>query len=71
MLIFFKPIVADATTELKLISIGLVSEDANREFFTELTGYQTSDCRDVIQESALPFLQGGSTRISMRDMSVR
>ncbi len=71
MLIFFDAEMTDLSADRKLISIGFVSEDGEREFYAELSDtYQLSDCSDFVREAVLPNLEGGEARMSMRDLSV-
>ena len=71
MLIFFDTEFTELGIDPKLISIGLVSEDGNREFYAELSDtYQPSDCSDFVREAVLPHLQGGEVLVTMHDLSI-
>lgn len=72
MLIFFDTEFTDFGADSRLISIGFVSEDGQREFYAELSNaYHIADCSDFVRESVLPQLQGGSTLMSIRELAVK
>lgn len=68
-LIFFDTEFTDLGVDAKLISIGLVSEDGEREFYAELSDtYQPKHCGDFAQEAVLPLLQGGAVRFTCAEL---
>ena len=72
MLIFFDTEFTELGANSRLISIGFVSEDGQREFYAELSNtYQIADCSDFVRESVLPQLQGGSSLMSVRELAVK
>lgn len=72
MLIFLDTEMTDLCADRKLISIGIVSEDGSREFYSELIGtYQSSDCSEWVRENVLPHLQGGDALMTMRELALR
>jgi hypothetical protein len=71
MLIFFDTELSDLSIDVRLISIGLISEDG-REFYAELSDtYIPKDCGAFTQEGVLPLLQGGDALMPMSDLSKR
>jgi len=72
MLIFFDTEFTELGLNSCLISIGLVSEDGQDEFYAELSNtYQVADCSDFVREFVLSHLQGGNTRMSVQEMTVK
>jgi len=72
MLIFFDTEFTELGLDARLISIGLVSESGQREFYAELEDtYQLADCSDFVRESVLPHLLGGNARMSLQELTVR
>lgn len=72
MLIFFDTEFTELSLDSRLISIGLVSEDGQREFYSELEDtYKLTDCSDFVRESVLPHLQGGNARMSAQELTVK
>ena len=72
LLIFFDCEFTDLSVDSRLISIGLVSENGNCEFYAELSEtYQSPDCSDFVREAVLPQLQGGDALMTMRELSLR
>lgn len=68
MFIFLDTEFSDFCIDPKLISIGLVSEDA-RAFYTELEdAYTPAECSPFVQEAVLPLLQGGDARMPMHKL---
>lgn len=60
--VFFDTEFTDLGIGSKLISIGLVTEDGDRQFYAELTGtYELSECCDFVRKTVLPQLEGGSS----------
>ncbi|MGE4531357.1 MAG: hypothetical protein AB7C98_08540 [Acidithiobacillus sp.] len=60
--VFFDTEFTDLGIGSKLISIGLVTEDGDRQFYAELTGtYELAECCDFVRETVLPQLEGGSS----------
>lgn len=50
----------------KLISIGLVTEDGQHQYYAELTDtYSRAHCSDFALEHVLPYLEGGACRKSL------
>ncbi|AME28768.1 3'-5' exoribonuclease [Burkholderia sp. PAMC 26561] len=48
----------------KLISLALVAEDGQREFYVELTDtWQISDCTDFVRSKVVPLLGGSGHRL--------
>lgn len=72
LLIFFDCEFTELSIDSRLISIGLVSENGNREFYAELSEtYQSPDCSGFVREAVLPQLQGGDALMTMRELSLR
>ncbi len=72
MLIFFDTEFTELGLDARLISIGLVTENGQHEFYAELEDtYQTDDCSDFVHESVLPHLQGGNTRMSAQELTLK
>lgn len=70
--IFFDTEFTELGIDPRLISIGLVSEDGERDFYAELTDtYQLADCGDFAREAVLPQLEGGMARLTMAELSAR
>lgn len=57
----------------QLISIGLISvDDVNRTFYAELTDtYTLDDCENFVIQEVLPLLQGGDSRMTLDELTVR
>jgi hypothetical protein len=71
VLIFFDTEFTDLGLDPRLISIGLISEDG-REFYAELYYvYEILTYSSFVQESVLPHLTGGDSRISMDTLTLR
>lgn len=72
MLIFFDAEFTELGIDPRLISIGLVSETGNREFYAELADtYQLADCSDFVREAVLPLLPGGEYCMAMHELTLR
>jgi len=72
MLIFFDTEFTELGFDARLISIGLVSEDGQHEFYAELSStYQIADCSDFVRGSVLLHLQGGNTRMPVHELTVK
>lgn len=70
MFIFLDCEFSDLCIDPKLISFGLISEDA-REFYAELEGtYTPAECSPFTQEAVLPLLQGGDARMPMHKLTL-
>lgn len=70
--IFFDTEFTELGIDPKLISIGLVAEDGVRTFYAELSDtYVPSDCSDFAREAVLPHLEGGDTRMTLRELAER
>lgn len=53
----------------ELISIGLIAENG-KEFYSELTDtFDISICSDFVVETVLPLLEGGSHRMTFRELA--
>lgn len=71
MLIYLDTEFTDLIPDNKLISIALVDEN-EEYFYAELTDtYELSDCSDFVKEHVIPFLRGGSYRMTAAECSVR
>ncbi len=71
MFIFLDTEFTELGIDPKLISIGLVSEDG-REFYAELSDtYEQTDVGDFARKEVLPLLEGGSSRMTMPELSLR
>jgi len=69
--IFFDTEFTDLCTDPRLVSIGLVSEDGQREFYAELTDtYEVKECGEFVLAAVLPQLEGGAARMSMAALSM-
>lgn len=72
MLIFFDTEFSDLSVDSRLVSIGLVSEDGEHEFYAELSDtYEIDDCGEFTKLTVLPLLEGGSARMTMRELALR
>lgn len=72
MLIFFDTEFTELGLDARLISIGLVTEDGQHEFYSELEDtYQLDHCSDFVRESVLPLLQGGNARMSLQELTLK
>ena len=71
-LIFLDTEFSDICANPKLISIGLVSECGNHEFYAELSGtYTDHDCSYFVFEDVIPMLQGGDVRMTYSECARR
>lgn len=69
MRIFFDTEFTGLTDDAKLISIGLVEESGEHEFYAELSDtYGPTDCSEFCRQHVLPLLEGGSTRVTTREL---
>jgi hypothetical protein len=69
MRIFFDTEFTGLTADAKLISIGLVDETGDEEFYAELAHtYRPADCSDFCRHHVLPLLDGGAAVISLREL---
>ncbi len=63
MRVFFDTEFTGLSLLAKLVSIGLVTEKGDREFYAELSDtYKVEDCSPFCTQVVLPLLQGGSSR---------
>lgn len=70
-IVFLDTEFSDLCIDPKLISIGLVSDDAH-EFYAELSGnYFPKDCSAFVQEAVLPHLEGGEAQMDMHELTLR
>lgn len=70
--VFFDTEFTDLGIGSKLISIGLVTEDGNCQFYAELTGtYELAECCDFVRETVLPQLEGGSVQMDQPTLTHR
>ena len=61
MLIFFDTEFTELGIDPRLISIGLISEDGQREFYAELSDtYTIEDCGDFARLAVIPKLRRAS-----------
>lgn len=68
MLVFFDTEFTDFAEDAKLISIGLVTETGDA-FYAELSDtYTIEDCSEFVIERVLPLLEGGSTRMTFKEL---
>jgi len=69
MYIFFDTEFTELGIDPRLISIGLVSEDGNREFYAELSDtYKPADCAAFVHEAIIPHLQSGDSLMTMDEL---
>lgn len=69
MRIFFDTEFTGLTTDAKLISIGLVDESGQHEFYAELSDtYTAADCSDFCRQEVLPLLQGWSVQLTLAEL---
>jgi len=72
MLIFFDTEFTELGLDPQLISIGLVTEDGQRELYVELDDtYEIADCSDFVREFVLPHLQGGNARMPLQELPLK
>lgn len=72
MLIFFDTEFTELGIDPRLISIGLISECGSHTLYAELSDtYQPNDCSAFVQEAVLTHLQGGDTRMTMDELTLR
>lgn len=72
--IFFDTEFTDLGIDPRLISIGMISEDGQREFYAELVDTWTpADCRGnpFVIEAVLPQLEGGAARMTLHELRLR
>lgn len=70
--IFFDTEFTDLVADAKLISIGLVDETGERTFYAELSDtWRLDDVGDFAREAVLPYLEGGTALITMRELCER
>lgn len=71
MLLFFDTEFTELSIDPKLISIGLISEDGC-EFYAELSDtWEKSDASDFVLDAVVPFLEGGTTRMTWHELALR
>lgn len=71
-IIYFDSEFTELNMDARLISIGLVSEDGTRTFYSELSDtYAVSDCSDFVQDAVLKHLEGGQARMTMHELTLR
>lgn len=72
MRVFFDTEFTELGIDPRLISIGLISEDGQREFYAELSDtYTIEDCGDFARMAVIPKLTGAEVRISLAELGDR
>jgi hypothetical protein len=72
MKIFFDTEFEGLFSDAKLISIGLITESGDSNFYAELTDtYSLSQCSEFCKSTVLPLLQGDVYAMSLADLRVR
>jgi hypothetical protein len=67
--IFFDTEFTGLTPDAKLMSIGLVDESGQNEFYAELSGtYLPSDCSEFCRQHVLPLLEGGDVVLTLAQL---
>lgn len=56
--------------EMDLISIGLVSEDGNHEFYREINNHEPNFRSDFVNQVVIPLLEGGACSKIYRNVSL-
>ena len=69
MRIFFDTEFTGLTADARLISIGLVDESGDHEFYAELSDtYDVAQCSDFCRAEVLPHLQGGPVLMRLEQL---
>lgn len=69
MRIFFDTEFTGLTDDARLISIGLVDEAGEHEFYAELADtFRPAECSEYCQQHVLPLLEGGPARLRIREL---
>lgn len=72
MRVFFDTEFTELGIDPRLISIGLISEDGQREFYAELSDtYTIEDCGDFARLAVIPKLTGAEVRVSLAELGDR
>ena len=72
MRVFFDTEFTELGIDPRLISIGLISEDGQREFYAELSDtYTIEDCGDFARLAVIPKLTGAEVRMSLAELRDR
>jgi hypothetical protein len=69
MRIYFDTEFTGLTADAKLISIGLVDESGENEFYAELSDtYRPEDCSAFCRSEVLPHLEGEAVQLSLKGL---
>lgn len=69
MRVFFDTEFTELGIDPRLISIGLISEDGQRDFYAELSDtYTIDDCGDFARLAVIPKLTGAEVRMSLAEL---
>ena len=72
MRVFFDTEFTELGIDPRLISIGLIAEDGQREFYAELSDtYTIDDCGDFARLAVIPKLAGAEVRMSLAELGDR
>ena len=72
MLIFLDTEFSTTYVVPRLISIGLVSEDGQREFYAELIDtWRPEHCSEFVLDTVLPLLEGGAALTTMAELALK
>ena len=72
MRVFFDTEFTELGIDPRLISIGLISEDGQHEFYAELSDtYAIEDCGDFARLAVIPKLTGAEVRMSLVELGDR
>lgn len=67
--IFFDTEFTALAPDAKLVSIGMVDGEGQREFYAELIDtYTEADCSEFCRAVVLPLLQGGNTQMTLVEL---
>lgn len=70
--VFFDSEFTDLAMDCRLVSIGLVDETGQREFYAELNDtYQPSHLSEFVRNAVVPLLQGGEAAMAMHELTLR